>query len=338
MKAAILCAGSGTRLQPLTNTWPKAAVPLLGLPLFRYILAAVKHAGIRAVGINTHHLAEQMAPVAAAECLRTGISLTISNEPEIQGTGGGIRGLRSFLEDDTFLVINGDILFSFELIPLIEAHRASRALATMALMPMPKGERFAAVEVDSQDEVKRIAGQGVQGQNLRPKHFASIHVINPDIFNYMSPSGAEDINRDVYVRALEQGRVVKGCEVRGYWSDLGTPSRYLAAQADLLEQRVALLPEASPFSDADRRGPTSWARAGAVFEGTTEGPSFFDAGCIVSAGARVGSAVYVGAAARVEAGAELERSAVLGGTTVRAGEKLVDAIAWGEHRLIAQLR
>jgi mannose-1-phosphate guanylyltransferase len=276
-----------------------------------------------------------MAAVAGAECERAGVALTVSHEPEIQGTAGGIRGLRSFLEDDTFIVVNGDILFSFELAPLVEVHRASGALATMALMPMPKGETFASVEADSDFRIRRIAGQGLQEKNLSPWHFASVHVISPEIFDCMSPSGPEDINRDVYVRALSQGRIVRGSQVHGYWSDLGSPWRYLQTQADLLWRRVNVPPEVSPFSDVEPCG-SSWARAGAVLECSVEGPSFFDAGCRVQQGARIGSAVYVGPGTLVEKGAKLERAAVLGCTTVRGGEELVDTIAWGEHRLTAE--
>src|SRR3954469_7317208 len=95
----ILCAGLGTRLRPLTERWPKPAIPLLGAPLFRYTLAVLKRAGVTAVGINTHHLPGVMRQVAQAECDRAGVGLTVVHEPEIQGTGGGIRGLRAFLAD-----------------------------------------------------------------------------------------------------------------------------------------------------------------------------------------------------------------------------------------------
>src|SRR4051794_31729693 len=148
MKAMILAAGLGTRLRPLTNHWPKPALPLLGQPLFRYNLAVLKRAGLTAVGINTHHLPEVMNATAQAEANRAGVALEVTHEKEIQGTGGGIRGLQTSLRDDTFVVFNGDILFALDLPPILQAHRASGAAATMVLMPMPPGEKYAAVEMD----------------------------------------------------------------------------------------------------------------------------------------------------------------------------------------------
>src|SRR6476646_10095036 len=129
MKAMILAAGLGTRLRPLTNRWPKPALPLLGQPLFRYNLAVLKRAGVTGVGINTHHLPQVMRATAEAEANRAGLSFEAIHEPEIQGTGGGIRGLRNFLRDDTFVVFNGDILFALDLPPILDAHRKSGAAA-----------------------------------------------------------------------------------------------------------------------------------------------------------------------------------------------------------------
>ncbi len=222
MKAVVLCAGLGTRLRPLTNSWPKPAMPLLGQPLLRYSLGVLRRAGAQWLGINTHHLHKIMEAVASSECRRAGIDLELTHERVIQGTAGGIRAFRKWLEDDPFLVINGDTLFSFELDPLLSAHRSSGALATMVLMSMPAGEPYAAVETDPDGRIWRIAGKGVEARQLEPWHFTGVHILNPEIFDFMSRTGPEDINREVYPRALQQGKVIRGQVVSGYWSDLGT--------------------------------------------------------------------------------------------------------------------
>ena len=334
MKAMVLCAGLGTRLRPVTERWPKPAVPLLDQPLLRYNLAVLKAAGVHAVGINTHHLAEEMAAVARAECERAGLGLEVVHEPIIQGTGGGIRGLRSFLEDGPFVVFNGDILFAVDLPGVIAAHLASEAVATMVLLPMPAGEAYAAVEVDSTGAVRRVAGHGPGGAKLVPWHFSGVHVMSPRVFDFMSREGPEDINRDVYPRVLEAGLLVRGHVVRAYWSDLGTPARYLAAQRDLLFGQVPLeaFPGASPFAAVERGEGNFWCGAGARMRGKVAGPAYF-AGCEVAEGARIGSAVYVGRGARVGEGARLNRVAVLEGTAVAPGEELVDCIACGPARV-----
>ncbi|ATB42277.1 mannose-1-phosphate guanylyltransferase/phosphomannomutase [Cystobacter fuscus] len=339
MKAMILCAGLGTRLRPFTERWPKPALPFLGQPLFRYHLAVLRGAGVREVGINTHHLPDVMAATARAECERAGLTLHVVHEPVIQGTGGGIRGLRDFLSGEDFLVFNGDILFPVDLRPVVQAHRASGAAATMVLLPMPENEKYASVDVDARGQVRRIAGFGPGGEGLTPWHFTGVHVMTPRVFDFMTPEGPEDINRDVYVRMMAAGVPVRGEGVRAYWSDLGTPSRYLATVRDVLSGQVSLegLGGDSPFALAPKGPENAWAHASARVEGRVVGPAHFDAGCTVARGAHVGACVSVGAGVRVGEGARLERAAVLEGTEVAPGESLVEVLAWGAHRVAAPL-
>jgi len=314
MKALVLAAGLGTRLKPLTDRWPKPAVPLLGQPLLRYTLAVLARAGVTDVGLNTHHLPDVMAQVAREEAARFGMQLTLSHEPIIQGTAGGIRGLRRLVEDeDVFLVWNGDALFTPELLPLIAEHRARRAVATLVLLPMPEGASYATVDIDKEGRVRRIAGRGPGGENLVPWHFSGVHLLSPAVFLAMAEAGPLDINRDVYPRLLAQGAVVRGAAVRAAWSDVGTPSRYLEAQRALLDGDVPdVFGAASPLARAVNAAGV-WKAKGAHLLGTAETPAFLDTGAVVEAGARVGPNVYVGPAVRVPRGSTVEDAALLGG-------------------------
>jgi mannose-1-phosphate guanylyltransferase len=334
VRAMVLCAGLGTRLRPLTALWPKPAMPLLGQPLLRSALATLKRAGIDAVGINTHHLPAVMEATAQVECQRAGLSLEVSRERgEIQGTGGGIRGLRAFLRGDDFVVLNGDVLFGLELAPVLAAHRSSGALATMVCLPMPEGERYNAVECDADGCVRRIAGLGppsraAASEALAAWHFTGVHVLSPRIFEFMAPEGAEDINRDVYLRALGAGLEVRAhvlMDPRVYWSDLGTPGRYATTHGQLLRSEVELGPfgEASPFAETLRGDGPYWAHPSAQLgDVLVTGPAWFGAQCVVEDGARIGAEVSVGPAARVGAGARLQRVAVLDGAVVPPGAVL----------------
>lgn len=330
MKAMVLCAGLGTRLRPLTNRWPKPAMPLLAGPLFRYSLATLTRAGVTKVGINTHHLPEVMEAVARRESPE----LTVVHEAgEIQGTGGGIRGLKSFLSDSDFVVLNGDVLFSVDLKPVLEAHRASGAAATMVLLPMPEGETFAAVELDAGQSVRRIRGKGPGGDRLSNWHFTGVHVMSPAVFDFMAAQGPEDINVDVYVRMMERGLTVRGHVLASkgtYWSDLGTPQRYAATHQDLLFGQVPLEPfgDRSPLTGHPRGEGNFWKHPSAQVDADVKvaGPAFFGEGCVVEAGVRLGAAVSVGRNARVGAGARLNRVAVLEGAVVTPGAQFTDVI------------
>lgn len=331
MRGMVLCAGLGTRLRPLTNRWPKPAMPLLAGPLVRYSFATLARAGITELGINTHHLPEVMEQVARAESTK----LEVSHETEeIQGTGGGIRGLKKFLQDDDFVVLNGDVLFAIDLKPVIEAHRASGSAATMVLLPMPEGEKYNPVEIDSSSAVRRIAGLGLGGGKLSGWHFTGVHVMTPRVFDFMSASGPEDINRDVYVKMIERGLTVRGHVLTDnpYWSDLGTPQRYLTTHEHLLFGQVPqdVFGDRGPFSkhvklDAPLNG---WKHPSANVHDDVKfaGPVFFGANCAVEGGVRLGASVSIGAGAKVGQGARLNRVAVLPGASVESGASLSDVI------------
>ncbi len=324
----ILCAGLGTRLRPLTERWPKPAIPLLGQPLLRYAIATLKKAGVTALGINTHHLPDVMERVGADEAARAGLPFTYVRETtEIQGTGGGIRGLRSFLDDGTFVVLNGDVLFGCDLASIAAAHRQSGAAATMVLAPMPPGEKFNPVELDAAGDVRRIAGHGPGGDRLTPWHFTGVHVMSPAVFDFMAAHGPEDINRDVYPRMLAKGLRIHGHRVdltTHYWSDLGTPQRYFATHRDLLFGQVGL----APFGDASplkTRGTGNWWADPTAQLGNLRGagPAWFGAGCTLERDVTVGAAVSIGPGATVRAGAKLNRTVVFDGADV-AGDRLYE--------------
>jgi mannose-1-phosphate guanylyltransferase len=152
-----------------------------------------------------------------------------------------------------------------------------------------------------------------------------VHVLSPAVFDFMSPEGAEDINRVVYVRMMEAGLALRGHLVDAYWSDVGTPARYLTAQADLLYARVPLeaFPGASPFGTIGAR--TSGEE---IIQ-----PSLVDRAAELRRGAVVGPGSYVGRGASIGEGARVRQSAVLDDTRVHPGEDLANSIAFGPHRL-----
>jgi mannose-1-phosphate guanylyltransferase len=329
----VLCAGLGTRLKPLTNLWPKPAVPFFGRPLLRYAFSTIRQLGVTEVGINTHHLPEVMESTAHFESQRVGLSLTVSREAgEIQGTGGGIRGLREFLSGGTSVVLNGDVLFAVDLKPIVESHEASGADATMVLLPMPEGETYNSVELDETQMVRRIAGKGPGGSRLSAWHFTGVHVLSPKVFDFIEPRGPLDINRDVYVRMMEASKTVRGHVVTDsdvYWSDMGTPQRYAAAHRDVLFGQVPLVRfgEASPLAGMLRHGLSAWAHPTArLGDARISGPAWFGQNVSLGRNVRVGAGVSIGNDVKVGDDAHLNRVVVLDGTDVEGGRLYEDVI------------
>jgi NDP-sugar pyrophosphorylase family protein len=239
MKAMILAAGLGTRLRPLTNRIPKPLLPVAGRPLIAWNLLLLKQHGITEVIVNLHHLGhliERELGTGAA----LGMRLSYSREPEILGTGGGIKQAEAFFNEEPVLIMNADTLLDLDLGELIRAHQAHCPLATLVLRADPEAEAWGPVEVDLRQHVLRINKQGLADRQAAATYmFAGVHVLEPRLLADV-PAGQASSIIDPYVRAIARGETIRGFPMKGYWSDIGTPERYAQAQSDADAGRIDL--------------------------------------------------------------------------------------------------
>lgn len=279
MNAMILGAGYGTRLRPLTYERPKPLIPLLGRPILRYHLDQLIRVGIRNVVINTHHLPEMMAQQREALAADLGISITLSHEPDILGSGGGIKQAEAWLSGDDFLVLNGDTIMSLPLLPAIRFHQERQALATMIVRDHPEIARYGAVQIDATGSIRDIVGLlGYQGQErLFARLFTGVHIFSPGIFDFL-PAGFSNINHSTYPAMIRTGQVVLGFETARFWADLGTIPDYVNTTFFLLDQ-PSLHQELGftipPEQFLTRNDSAGLARMMARFPGVTFRPPVF---------------------------------------------------------------
>lgn len=148
MRAILLCAGFGTRLQPLTYHTPKPLLPINGKPLIDYWLDTLFEAGIEKVLINTHYKSEQfVAHIAQSPYCN---NIVVSYEEEILNTAGTILENKSFLNDEPFLLIHADNLSLFSLSAFIQSHenRPKDCEMTMMLFQTDVPQNCGVVELD----------------------------------------------------------------------------------------------------------------------------------------------------------------------------------------------
>ena len=146
MDAVVLVGGEGTRLRPLTLEQPKPVLPLLGRPLLAYVLERLAEAGVTRVIFGCGYLPD---PIQACFGDRAhGLELEYVVEPRPMGTAGGIRHAARGRVSETFLALNGDILADAPLADLVAAHRATSAVATIALTPVEDPSRYGLVRTE----------------------------------------------------------------------------------------------------------------------------------------------------------------------------------------------
>ena len=316
---AILAAGLGTRLRPVTDHCPKPLVPVGGVPLLEYGIEALAEAGIRNVGINLFHLADQIPPALAHRTERIEYVL----EETLAGTGGGLRGIAARLPRTTILCANGDALFDFDLRAALAAHRAHGATATLVLRRPRPEETFGRVAVDASGQIQRIAeveGQEPNRADLTFGVYTGVQIVEPAIIDALPAAGECDVLRTAYRARLLAGDRICGHFVPdgALWLDVGNEERMLAAQAAVLagaRQRTARLPP--PDADGVRVDPAAHVGLGARLSGP----------CAVLAGARIESGARIGPNTVVDRGAHVGGDADLEGVLIWRGTRVA-----GHHR------
>src|SRR5438093_1369965 len=129
-------------MRPLTETIPKPLIPLVDRPFLYHVLDHVARHGVEEVRLSSPYLQETFSPALAGR--RGGPTVTWIPEPTPLGTGGAVANAAAGL-DETFLVLNGDILTDLDLTALVARHRGNRASATIALSSVPAARPFGLV-------------------------------------------------------------------------------------------------------------------------------------------------------------------------------------------------
>lgn len=225
MKAMILAAGYGTRLKPITDNKPKALVEVQGAPLLQHAINNLKKHGFKDIIINVHHFANQILNFLEANN-NFGINIQISDETELLlDTGGGIKKAQKYFNNEPFLVYNVDILTNIDINKLIEQHKKSNALATLAVKERETTRQILFDDENNLCEWRNIVTGEVKtcrkpiGQ-LKPLGFNCIHVINPEIFELFIEEGAFSI-MDFYLRIAKTHNIKAFITNDAEWYDIG---------------------------------------------------------------------------------------------------------------------
>ena len=213
MKAIILSAGRGERMQPLTNSTPKPLLEVDSKSLIEHTIEALVNAGIINIVINYAHLGEQF-PSKLGDGSRYNATIEYSNEQDGRlETAGGIVKALPLLGDAPFLVVNGDIWTDYPFRELEKAKLNSKILCHLVLVNNPehnpKGDFSLASGLLSQAEQKKLTYSGIG--IFHPSLFANLKLepkpLKPIL---LSAIAAQQVSGEVY---------------SGQWFDIGTVER-----------------------------------------------------------------------------------------------------------------
>lgn len=304
MRAVVLVGGFGTRLRPLTYSVPKPMLPVGRRPIIEHV---VEH--LARHGVDEVVLALGFAPDAFVQAFPDGhcggVQLTYAVEPEPLDTAGAVGfAARHAGIDDTFVVVNGDVLCEVDITALVAFHHERSAEATLHLIEVDDPSRFGVVPTDEEGRVTAFIEKPRRDEAPCAHVNAGTYVLEPSVVDRIAPMEKTSIER-VTFPAMVADNSLFATVIDGYWVDTGTPATYRAANL----HRLAADAPTGNACVVDRTASVERSMLGDE--------------CVVGAGARVVDSVLLDGA-RVGPGAVVERSIIGWRTTVGANATLRD--------------
>jgi mannose-1-phosphate guanylyltransferase len=329
VRAIVLVGGEGTRLRPLTLGTPKQMLPIIEHPMIERVLAGLAMHGIDEAVLSLGYLPDafrQAYPSGEA----AGVRLLYAVEPEPYDTAGAVRFAADAAGiDDTFVVVNGDVLTDLDVSKLVDFHRSCGAEGTIRLYPVEDPSAFGVVDTDEAGRVRAFVEKPPAGEAPTNLINAGTYVFEPRVLERIPLGARTSIERKTFPEMVADGTLWAMADP-AYWLDTGTPADFLQAHADLLNGKRP----GPPCEGAHLVADGVWATGSPGLDGDAVAPCFVGAGARIAPGARVEGSV-VGRGAVVDAGALVHGSVLMARTYVGVDAR-VEGSVLGDGALVGE--
>jgi bifunctional UDP-N-acetylglucosamine pyrophosphorylase/glucosamine-1-phosphate N-acetyltransferase len=320
MKALVLAAGEGARLQPITRTRPKHLIDIGGKPVLEHCLTALKSSGIEEATIVVYYMADAIREFAS-DGKRFGLKIDYVNQEAVLGTGNAVSVAESHMKDD-FLVVNGDMLFSSDAIrSVVDLHDKEKPATTMAVAPVENPENYGVVELEKGEKVKRIVEKPKREEAPTNLANAGIYIFTTEIFEKIKQTSASARSEweipDAISLLLKDNKAVLAAKIsRNDWIDLGRPWDLLEANRWALS-RMKHKVSGNVENDAHLIGPVTVSEGARVRSGAyIEGPSLIDEESDVGPNCYIRPCTSIGKKVRIGNACEIKNSIIMDNTHI----------------------
>ncbi|NIQ11997.1 MAG: NDP-sugar synthase, partial [Gammaproteobacteria bacterium] len=238
MKAVIMAGGFGTRIHPLTISLPKPMIPLINRPIMQHIVTLLKQHGITDLVLLLYHQPEIIKKYFG-DGSEFGIRITYVTPLEDFGTAGAVKAAAKHL-DERFMIISGDLLTDFDLGKIIAFHEKKQAKATITLTSVTDPLQFGVVITDKDERVSKFLEKPGWGEVFSDTINTGIYILEPEVLDLIPEGENRDWAKDVFPKMLENDDALFGCDMQGYWADIGNPEAYLEACQDICSGKVCV--------------------------------------------------------------------------------------------------
>lgn len=281
MQALILAGGFGTRLRPLTLNLPKPVFPLVNRPILAYQIELLKRAGITDIILSLNYQPDKIQEVIG-DGEKYGVKIRYVVEPEPLGTAGAVKFAEEFINQTT-VILNGDNLINLDISAVADYHQKQNAMATIVLQRLENPIGYGLVEIDEENNVlnflEKPTAEVLTKISTRTVN-AGTYVLEPEVLSLIPKDENYSFEYGVFPQLLKQNKKFVAFVDDSYWIDVGTPSRYLFAHQEIINNKV------SGFAGEDFRDKSK------VYETAEICPdSIIGRGCVIKKGAKVENSV-----------------------------------------------
>ena len=315
MKAVILAAGEGVRLQPITSTRPKHLIKVGGKPILEHCLNAVKTSGIEEALIVIHYMGDAIRQYFG-DGEKFGLKIEYVEQKAVLGTGNAVSLAEPHVKDD-FLMVYGDLLFSADAVKnIIDLHKKEKPAAAMAVVPVENPEDYGIVELEDEKHVKRIVEKPKHEEAPSNLANAGIYVFSTEIFDKIRETSASARGEweitDAISQLLNEKKTVLAVKIsQDDWIDIGRPWDLFEANRWALERmdhKVYGLVE----NGAHLIGPVTVAETAHIRSGAyIEGPALIDEESDIGPNCYIRSYTSIGKKVRIGNACEIKNSIIM---------------------------
>jgi bifunctional UDP-N-acetylglucosamine pyrophosphorylase/glucosamine-1-phosphate N-acetyltransferase len=334
MKAVLLAAGEGVRLQPITATRPKHLIRVGGKPILQFCLEAVKNAGISEALIVTHYMGDAIRDYFG-DGEKLGLNINYAEQKEVLGTGNAAAVAEPYVDGD-FVLIYGDLLFGLDTVKeTLKVFEHGKTAAVIGVVPVDHPASYGLMDLDAKKRVRRIVEKPTTGSAPSNLANAGVYVFSPEVFNKIrqtktSPRGEYELTDAVTLLAVEGGTVLAAELSKDDWFDVGRPWDLLDANNWALK-RMDNKVLGAVEQGARLIGQVTVAESARIRSGAyIEGPCFIDEECDVGPNCYIRPGTSLGKKVRVGNACEIKNSIIMAGTHVGHLSYIGDSIL-GEH-------
>ena len=329
MRAVVLVGGFGTRLRPLTNDRPKQMLPIVGVPMIERVVATLGSHGVTEAVLSLGYRPDAFTD-AYPDGICAGVLLHYAVEPDPLDTAGAVRyAALSAGIDDTFIVVNGDVLTDLDVTELWNFHKSHGAEGTIALTPVDEPSHYGVVPIDDDGRVIEFVEKPAPGTAPTNWINAGTYVLEPSVFDRIAADRRVSIERKTFP-SMVADESLYALHSDAYWIDAGTPAAYLRAQLDLIDGTRSHEDALRPSDEVDTSavvensvlganvviGNGAVVRNSVLMDGVTIGPGVRIYDSIIATGARIGPDSQISEVSVVGTGVELPAHSALVGARI----------------------